>query len=187
MEKKCMNKKILVACGLLVAGYSMTASAVSDNTISFQGEVTDETCSLTVNGNDSTPIILLPTVSTSDLATAGSHAGATTFEMGVSGCAGTSGDDATDTKISTVFSGNLVETTNGTLGNTGTAENVTVQILDVSGEEINLSSTYTADNDLKLSAGDTASTATYTARYYATDVAAAGTVAASMQYAISYQ
>lgn len=181
-----MNKKILVACGLLVAGYSMTASAVSDNTISFQGEVTDETCSLTVNGNDSTPIILLPTVSTSDLALAGSHAGDTTFEMGVSGCTGT-GDAATDTKISTVFSGNLVETTNGTLGNTGTAENVTVQILDVSGEEINLSSTYTADNDLKLSAGDTASTATYTARYYATDVAAAGTVAASMQYAISYQ
>ncbi|MFU2318883.1 fimbrial protein [Rahnella sp. PCH160] len=187
MEKKRMNKKILVACGLLVAGYSMMASAVSDNTISFQGEVTDETCSLTVNGNETSPIILLPTVSTSDLATSGSFAGATTFEMGVSGCTGTSGDDAAETAISTVFSGNLVETVNGTLGNTGTAENVTVQILDTAGTAINLSSTYTAEGDLTLAAGDTASTATYTAQYYATDVAAAGTVAASMQYAISYQ
>ena len=120
-----MNKKILVACGLLVAGYSMTASAVSDNTISFQGEVTDETCSLTVNGNDTAPIILLPTVSTSDLSASGDVAGATTFEMGLSGCTGSTTDSTT---ISTVFAGNLVETTNGTLGNTGTAENVTVQM-----------------------------------------------------------
>lgn len=178
-----MNKKILVACGLLVAGYSMTASAVSDNTISFQGEVTDETCSLTVNGNDTAPIILLPTVSTSDLSASGDVAGATTFEMGVSGCTGSTDSTA----ISTVFVGNLIETTNGTLGNTGTAENVTVQILDTEGTEINLSSTYTAEGDLTLAAGDTASTATYTAQYYASDAATAGTVAASLQYAVTYQ
>ncbi|MBB6114305.1 major type 1 subunit fimbrin (pilin) [Rahnella inusitata] len=179
-----MNKKILVACGLLVAGYSMTASAVSDNTISFQGEVTDETCSLTVNGNETAPIILLPTVATSDLAASGDVIGATTFEMALSGCTGSTDDSTT---ISTVFAGNLVETTNGTLGNTGTAANVTVQILDTAGEPIDLSSTYTAEGDLTLAAGDTASTATYTARYYATDVATAGTVAASLQYAVTYQ
>lgn len=187
MEKQRMNKKSLVALGLLVAGYSMTASAVSDNTISFQGEVTDETCSLTVNGNETAPIILLPTVSTSDLAASGDVIGATTFEMGVTGCTGTSGSDATETTIKTVFAGNLVDTTNGTLGNTGTAKNVTVQIVDTEGKDIDLNTTYTSDGDLSLAAGETEATATYTAQYYATDAATAGTVAASMQYAISYQ
>ena len=43
---------------------SMNAFA-SDNTITFLGEVADETCSVTVNGVAASPTVLLPTVSAS--------------------------------------------------------------------------------------------------------------------------
>lgn len=47
------------------------------------------------------------------------------------------GDVAKTTKISTVFVGNQV-TSNGNLGNTGSAKNVEVQLLDTSDAVINL-------------------------------------------------
>ncbi|MEZ6878808.1 fimbrial protein [Enterobacter sp. KBR-315C3_2022] len=179
-----MNKLSFTSIALLSVLSTAPAFASSDNTISFQGEVTDQTCSLTVNGNETAPIILLPTVAATSLAASGDVAGATTFDMGVTGCTSAT----SSTTISTVFVGNLVDTTNeGTLGNSGTAKNVNIQILDSSDTAIDLSSTYTASGDLTLATGDTAATSTYTAQYYATGAATAGTVAASLQYAISYQ
>lgn len=162
---------------------SANAMAVSDNTISFQGEVTDETCSIAINGNQTTPVVLLPTVSSTDLAASGDTAGPVTFDIGLTGC---TGDAANETKISTVFVGNQV-TTNGNLGNTGTAGNVEVQLLDTTGLEINLTDGFTGDGDLKLAAGASDASASYTAQYYAAGKATAGTVEATLQYAVSYQ
>lgn len=93
-----MNKKIIALS--VFFGLSSAVSA-SDNTITFQGEVTDQTCSVTVNGNALSPVVLLPTVSISDFASS-TTAGATAFEVGVSGCA----VDTVDREISTVFVGN---------------------------------------------------------------------------------
>lgn len=178
-----MNKKFLVACGLLVAGYSMTASAVSDNTISFQGEVADQTCEVSVN-SDSAPVVLLPTAAVSSLTTAGNVAGTTSFEIALSGCE----EAAAATTINTVFSGNLVDTANkGTLKNTGTATNVNLQLLDTTNDEIDLSSTWTSTkNELGLAVGDESASATFYVQYYATGQATAGTVAGSIEYAVSY-
>jgi len=178
-----MNKKSLVALGLLVAGYSMTASAVSDNTISFQGEVSDQTCEVTVN-SDSAPVVLLPTAAVSSLTTAGDVAGTTSFEIALSGC--TTATEATT--INTVFSGNLVDTANaGTLTNTGTATNVNLQLLDTTSSAIDLSSTWTStNNELGLAVGDESASATFYVQYYATGQAVAGTVAGSVEYAVSY-
>lgn len=159
-----------------------SAMAISDNTISFQGEVTDETCSVAVNGNGATPVILLPTVSKSALASSGSTAGQVTFDIDLTGCTG----GATETKISTVFVGNQV-TSNGNLGNTGSAKNVEVQILDTTGKAINLTNGFTGSGDLKLAAQAKSTSATYTAQYYATAAATSGTVNATLQYAVSYQ
>lgn len=179
-----MKNLSFVTVSVLGVLNTATALASSHNTISFQGEVTEQTCSLTVNGNKSAPIILLPTVAATSLAASGDVAGATTFGMGITGCTSAT----SSTTISSVFIGNLVDSNNaGTLGNSGTAKNVNIQILDSSGKDIDLSSTYTASGDLTLASGDTAATSTYTAQYYATGKATAGTVAASLQYAISYQ
>ena len=62
MLKKCYLA--MLSGSLLV---SANAMALSENTITFQGEVTDETCSVAINGNQATPVVLLPTVSSADL------------------------------------------------------------------------------------------------------------------------
>lgn len=137
-----MKKYLAMITGSLLV--SSSAMAVSDNTITFQGEVTDETCSVVINGNQAKPVVLLPTVSTKELTDQGKTAGPITFDIGLSGCTGST--DKT-TKISTVFVGNQV-TSNGNLGNTGSAKNVEVQLLDTSGNPINLTGGFTGNGDL---------------------------------------
>lgn len=130
-----MKKNLLIAGSLFAIFASSHVPIASTNTISFHGEVTDETCSLMVNGNEAPPVILLPTVYAGDVAAAGDVADAASFNMGVSGCTGSS----TATNISTVFVGNLVDNTH-----TGTARNVTMQLPDTGAQPIALTSRYTA-------------------------------------------
>ena len=78
-------------------------------------------------------------------------------------------------------------TANGNLANSGTATNVEVQLVDSKDAVINLTGGYTGSGDLTLAAGETESSATYNAQYYANGVATAGTVEASLQYAVTYQ
>ena len=178
-----MNNKYTIATFVSIMMASGSAMAISDNTITFQGEVTDETCSVAINGNGATPVVLLPTVSNKELAKSGDTAGEITFDIGLSGC---TGNPSTETNISTVFVGNQV-TTSGNLGNTGSAGNVEIQLLDTADTVINLTDGYTGVGDLKLAAGASEASASYTAQYYATDAATAGTVEATLQYAVSYQ
>lgn len=79
-----MKKYLAMITGSLLV--SSSAMAVSDNTITFQGEVSDETCSVVINGNQAKPVVLLPTVSTKDLSEQGKTAGPITFDIGLSGC-----------------------------------------------------------------------------------------------------
>lgn len=180
-----MTLRTQLSLSLAVSSALFTASAfaASDNTINFQGEVAEETCSVTVNGNASSPVVLMPTVSASELTTKGNTAGQTTFTVGLTGC---TGDSKAATTVSTVFVGNNVSSA-GNLTNSGTAKYVEVQLLDTKDGVINLTGGYTGSGDLTLAAGQTAATATYSAQYYATGAATAGTVAASMQYAVTYQ
>lgn len=101
-------------------------------------------------------------------------AGQTTFDIGVSGCTG----DADGMTVSTVFVGNQV-TSAGNLGNTGTAKNVELQILDIKGTEINFTNGFTGDGDLELGPNETS--ASYTAQYLATGSAAPGSVTSTLQ------
>lgn len=75
----------------------------------------------------------------------------------------------------------------GNLTNTGSAENVEIQMLDTAGTVINLTGGFTGSGDLSLSANETEKSATYGAQYFSTGVATSGTVAASIQYAITYR
>lgn len=176
-------KKTILSLGLLGV-LPFTALAASDNVITFQGEVADQTCEVTVNGEKASPVVLLPTVPASDLAASGDVAGKTSFEIGLSGCT----PSTTGTvKISTVFVGNQV-TSDGNLGNTGTAGNVDIQILESNGTTaVNFTGGYTGASDLTLATNETSATSTYYAQYYATAAATAGTVQSSLQYAVSYQ
>ena len=172
-----MNKKIIALSVFVGLSSAVSAFAASDNTITFQGEVTDQTCAVTINGNAVSPVVLLPTVSISDFASS-TTAGATNFEVGVSGCA----VETTDREISTVFVGNQVTTS----GNTGSAGDVEIQILDTTGTVIDFTSYFTGDADLTLTAGETSASANYTAQYYSAGTPTAGDVTASLQYAVTY-
>lgn len=135
---------------------------------------------MTINGNALSPMVLLPTVSIADFS-GSTTAGATTFEVGVSGCA----VETTDRDISTVFVGNQV-TTSGNLGNTGSAGDVEIQILDTTGAVIDFTSQFIGNADLTLTAGETSASANYTAQYYSAGTPTAGDVIASLQYAVTY-
>ncbi|WP_145492215.1 fimbrial protein [Yersinia rohdei] len=175
-----MNK-ITLAIALFSASTSI-AMAASNNTITFQGEVTAQTCSVSVNGVDANPMVLLPTVSSSDLDASGKTAGKTTFTLGVTGCA----SSAADIDIKTVFVANQV-TTSGNLGNTGTATNVELQLLKdaTTTTGINLNSNVAQDG-IVLKAGDTSAEHDFAVQYYATGQAGPGSVIGSVQYAVSY-
>jgi len=168
------------------AGVPAIASAASANTLNFQGEVATQTCEVTVNGNTTNPTVPLPPVSASVLQAAGSNAGMTNFTIGVTGCTA----PTSALPIKTVFVGNQVDS-NGNLGNTGTATNVALQLLDpaATSTPFNLSGAmgYAAAG-LNLAAGATASTHDFAVRYYsATGNATAGSVFGTVQYAVSYQ
>lgn len=78
-----------IACALF-SGQAMAVdldpAAVSDNTVTFLGQVSDSTCVMSINGQDIKPVVLLPTVPRDSFSTTGSKAGTTDFVVSVSGC-----------------------------------------------------------------------------------------------------
>jgi major type 1 subunit fimbrin (pilin) len=174
-----MNKMLLVvALALPVAGFS-----ASQNTINFKGEVSDQTCSVTVNNNATSPAVLLPTVSSTALDTAAKTAGLTNFTIGVTGCA----SPVSDLNIGTVFVANNL-TAGNRIGNTGTATNVSLEIVDPAAPATALDVTGTTPAPgLKLKTGETSASHDFAVAYYAEGQATAGSVIGSVQYAVSYQ
>jgi len=162
---------------------SSSAMAASSNTITFMGEVTDQTCSININGSAAAPVVLLPSVATSVLAKSADTAGTTNFDVGVSGCTA----NPAGMNVSSEFVGNNISSTTGNLANSGTASNVEIQILDTTGKDIDFRNAFRGAGDLALQANETQKTASYSVQYYATGAATVGTVQASMQYAVSYQ
>jgi major type 1 subunit fimbrin (pilin) len=173
-------KKILIAMAVMLP---VSSFAASENTIHFQGEVTDQTCSVTVNDNAASPTVLLPTVASTALGVAAKTAGMTNFTIGVTGCTA----PAADLEIGTVFIANNM-TASGRIGNTGTAKNVSLQLVDPEDETTPLDLTGATSNaGLVLAKDATTATHDFAVEYYAEGVATSGTVLGSVQYAVSYQ
>ncbi|MGQ6208573.1 fimbrial protein [Serratia sp. IR-2025] len=173
-----MNVKLVALSMLVLSG---ACAAASSNTVQFKGEVSTQTCSVNINGNQSNPVVLLPTVAASKLATKG----ATTFTVNVTGCAAAT----SDTAIKTVLAGNN-PTTNGNLGNAGDAAKVSIQLLDSDATTpLSFASGSTVTTSAMTLAKDATSTSqNLVARYYAEDTGvAAGSVIATAQFAISYK
>lgn len=159
------------------------SQATSNNTVKFKGEVSDQTCVVDINGTKDTPVILLPTVAASDLSKANDVAGKTSFTVNLTGCTAAL---LKETKISSVFQG-MNTTTSGNLGNTGSAKNVSIQLLDPNGKAVNLSNGMVKIPGIVLAANSTSASQDLSVQYITeAGGAAAGTVMASAQYAIAY-
>lgn len=152
----------------------------ADGNIIITGEITDTTCNISVNGAGSSTTVVLPTVSTDSLSTAGATAGATPFNIALSGCSGS----ALNTASTWFEPGPNVDGTTGRLDNTGDAENVQVELLNSNLDAIVVGSP--TQNDIPVDISGGSGTLNYYARYYATGAAEAGTVNTSLQYTVIY-
>lgn len=175
---------LAVACGGMVLT-PQAANAADSGTITITGKVMNSTCNVTGNGGSSDFTVALPPVAATALNGAGVTAGQQKFSLNLSGCPTT----PSGIKVGTQFYSSSAN--NGQLSNTvgpGYAGNVAVQLLDSSNNPITVggSATGAAVTDQTTLSGASATLA-YTAQYYATGTATAGSVQTTVQYVINYQ
>lgn len=182
MTMKFTRSGVLAAV-IAVAAVVPAVSHAADGTITFTGQITSQTCTISGNGGGKNFTVTLPTVSTSALATAGTTAGRTPFNIALSNCTPNSGN------VSTYFEpGATVDTTTGQLINaSGTATNVEVGLLNSDSSVITLGAAQASQNSKVVALASGAATLKYFAQYVATNGAStAGTVNTTVMYSIIY-
>lgn len=180
-----MKIKTLIATAVIFAGVNNIVYA--DNTVRFLGEVTDQTCTIQINGSESYPVVLLPTVSKSMLTGAGSSAGETPFTVTLSGCDVSATSVSKQAKIRFV-STNIDGANLKNIASASPATNVAIQLLDgTSPLDFTSGDAKTAAKTIGGEAGQSSATFDMKARYYsAAGSATAGAVEASAQFAVTY-
>ncbi|MGZ2749395.1 fimbrial protein [Burkholderia stagnalis] len=182
-----MQTKLISALLLVGAATVSQVASAADGTITFNGSVTAQTCTINGNGSNSNNFnVTLPNVSTSALSIAGQPAGRTYFSISLTSCTPQSGN------VHAYFEpGPTVNTATGNLIlNAGGATNVEIGLL-------NKDANYTA---IKLGAADASqnsksapisATGTalleYYAQYVSTGAATAGAATSSVMYSLVYQ
>ncbi|MDC5471891.1 type 1 fimbrial protein [Acinetobacter baumannii] len=178
-----MKKFIFIAASSL---FNITAVQAADGTITINGLVTDNTC--TIDTGDKNLTVNLPTVSSQSLKNAGDVAGRTPFQINLTNCASVG-------KVATYFEpGATVDFNTGRLLNqatSGAAANVNIQLLGSNNAVIPViakGASGAQDNSqwVNVSAGGNADL-NYYAEYYATGASTAGTVTSQVKYTIIYQ
>ncbi|WP_233840802.1 hypothetical protein [Dyella sp. 2HG41-7] len=176
MKKTLMTAAVIAGFGI-AAFASTSALAASTGTINFSGKVFADTCTVNVNGGST---VTLPPVMVSAFGgAANTVAGATNFNVALTGC---------DTNISTAqmaFSGTNVDTTSGNLKNSLTSNNSNVEIQLLSGASV--VNTNTQANAPKITLTSGAGTAALTAQYISTaTTTTAGLVTSSVNFTLTY-
>lgn len=171
----------MISLGLLLAAAQVNAAEASDGTINFDGNIADQTCSVNVNDSGSnTGTVTLPKVAAGMLSADGQTAGRTRFTIGLTGCSTKTGG------VYAYFEQGANVNAEGHLKNTGTAQNVELQLLDANDVALNVGSDTQRNDPAKETMSGGTATLTYSAQYYATAAATSGTVASSVTYSINY-
>ncbi|WP_409422219.1 fimbrial protein [Pseudaeromonas sp. ZJS20] len=178
-----MNAQLISRALLAAALLSGTAQA-TDGTINFTGTLTSSTCTVSVNGGSD---VTLPTLSTDALTDAGSWAGRTPFTVDLSSC---SMEDSLTTVGLYFETTSEIDSSNGTLNNSGTASNVQVRlrnadydVLDLTGGDMDSQNSLAATPD-----GSGNASIDFFAEYYSeAGSAGAGTVTAQAVFSLNYQ
>lgn len=179
-----MKNTFSILAVVSMAILSAQSFAATSGTLSFTGKLTDNTCSVAINGAGANATIALPSVTVGELDTAGKVSGRTKFTLSLSSCSGTSLAGA-----AAYFQSGSNVNSNGRLNNTGTATNVDLQILDSSNSDavINVGNADQLTNTtfVAVRAGS-AVALPYSVQYYATGKAGAGDIASSVTYNLIY-
>ncbi|WP_145515786.1 fimbrial protein [Yersinia aleksiciae] len=176
---KIKSGNLLIAA---IAGVFIAQSAIAaDGTITINGQITDTTCGIAVNNGTKDATVTLPTVSASALSTINSVAGTTPFNIVLSGCTGTTMNNA----YAYFEPGAKVETATGRLNSDGTATGVQVRLLNKNSAPILVGSASQGGVVEDITGGG--ATLNYYAQYYANNAAVgAGTVITQVDYTIVY-
>jgi major type 1 subunit fimbrin (pilin) len=187
IEMKNKFKLMMSGVGLVSALALPGLAQASDGTITFNGALTDSTCTVVLNGGGTgTGIVTLPTISTSILDSAGKTAGATHFTLDLTGCSAADGK----TTVNAFFeSGAGVDPATGDLINLtgGGAGNVVVQLFPENNLATQIKPGVTDQvkaTDILLS--DVSGTLNYVAQYYALDATTAGAYSSNVTYSLVY-
>lgn len=190
-----MNTKTSIKTMLALfsfAAFSGSVFAAVTPTVTFQGEITDQTCSVSING-ETNPIVLLPTVAVADFGSLanGQTAGLTSFTVSLSGCTAPAAG-AGPLPIKTRFLGYDVDSASGTLGNRATTDAAVgygIQLTTTAaGTTPIVLSGITDVAGLSLAEGDTSTSHTFGAQYYIVDAPSAtpGVITGVAEYSLSY-
>ncbi|VUS41198.1 fimbrial protein [Klebsiella spallanzanii] len=186
--KRLLLSTVVVSC-LVAAG-----AQASDGQINFQGQLTDSTCQIAIDGSASPAIVVLPTLSTQTLAVAGNTGGRTQFDIQLSGCTGL----VTASTAAAYFEGGAtVDSTTYNLVNTassGGAGNVQLQLVDVLSDstiQVGHNSQSSTNTPVVIPNTAGASTGTtilpYAVQYVATGATTPGVVTSNVSFSINYQ
>ena len=176
-------KKIPFALVLAFGLASGSAFAASSGTITINGQVMEQTCTIAAGTADQT--VTLATVAKADLAASGNVAAKQSFTIQLEDCAAGN--------VFAFFSADtasLIDPATNTLVNQATtdaATNVNVALYEEKGQQIELGNAAYVYTDKKTVADNDPATLMYSAGYYATGQATAGSVTAVANYTISYQ
>lgn len=188
-----MKQYIIAAAVALSLGSVAAASAQTANggTITFTGVVTDTTCTITggsgTNGGRNNFIVALDAVPVTALPAAGAQAGPKDFNVVIGGPGQGSCTDGKVASMAFLTSSPQVDPTTGTLKNAlaGEATNTNIELLDGSGNVINLASAANAVTSPAIV--NNMATIPFTAQYLAVGGAATpGLVSTSVVYAVEY-
>jgi len=176
----------------LTALMVLPLSAMAAPTVTFEGEVTSQTCSVSINGQTNS-IVMLPTVAIKDFGeplAAAKTAGFTPFTISITDCQ----KPEADANITTKFLGYNVDSDSGVLGNTrtgdGAANGFGIQLMKDSqnsdSSKVNLKGV-TSVPGLVLKAGETSASYDFGVRYYSlSDKGTPGKITAVAEYTVSY-
>ena len=175
------TRKLLVTAALILP----FAAQASDGTITVNGNVSNETCTIIGNGASGTSsfTVSLAKVGVSALSgTVGKMAAPIAFTIAVSGCTGTA------TSVNAYFEPGTNVNTNNILTNTGTAGNVGVAITTTPlGTPISFSSAAGSQGITAATLGAGAASQTFYAQYYALTAApTSGTYSTTFTYSLVY-
>lgn len=178
----------------LVSVLLASGSAFAASTVTFQGEVSSQTCTMSINSTTNATVLMatqplssLYTASTTNVAV-GNSSGLTPFTINISGCS-TSTTGATT--LYPEFLGTSVDTTTYALGNTASSNAATgvgvALYSDATGTtQIQLNGV-TKGAALTVPAGTATASTTYSAKYMATTTSpTAGKVVGVAQYTLTY-
>lgn len=197
-----MSLKKHFACLAVISSVGLCALAntamASDGTITFTGEITDVTCTVTgggaASGSGNGITVTLNKANSSALSSVGSTAGDTAFSLILGGTNCTNGKTAA-LSVESAQTAQL-DTTTGALKNTGTATGVEVRLFNkASNSAINLglggtltngNSLITENHQPAATIANNTATLNYYAQYLATGTITAGTVSTSLVYSMIY-